>query len=1345
MYVIGAEDVERLCAWKKADEVSFSFADARLLRRVRKRNTFLFDALTDIAGYAYHVSEGVLDDMLVEAVLVDFAMSGHVRCLDPGDANKPQILPASLLQKTLYEHGFHMVRADGVRVHFVPFVASASMSRKQEYLFVNEERLDALLRAVSLDMVGAVDGMAVLDGEPMPRDPRSPFGGLQMQKKVASVPKLAAYLGLALSDGVSLRERWAAAQDAEIPVADGAARAQWLLGLHEDNTVCVADWSDAPMHLDAFDFCWVNEETPLTPAFLPSKYVMEEQQAEMQRELQGLFRALQGNERQAYDELLRQQGGKLCELWGMAITHFFKHLQDVDLPEGLIPRLPDSPQGTSVYLCAALYAACLLLTEKEELTAEALTVLLTADRAQGDAQSLSAADLTALVCRLQAETPLQNRLWNMLHDQNPATNLLLRAWTERKKDATNAGLRLWLRRAPCRRFRAALRSVPRADDRFNSGKLYDGCGFLDDALFDDLEWQLRGGPRPLDQEPLNAVQIRLPWCKGLLVRFTASEYFRAFAQEAGQPVAGLCIRDIFGQVRPLFDADGRPMVHAVFTGSMFKGADWFAALEDRGQGGDRWAEYWRRLRAHGASLLVAGKSTQPDTTSRLNYQFLTTLGLEADELEALVERRLRELNDALQMKPIPRLRQAPLHGSYRMAKMLMGLAEPEEDEELTDLPANDEDGAEDAQPQPEEETDSEDRTQGAEAEDYLTLLGQALATHPDSLMDTDLVMGRFKTLVHGEVLQMMRGRIPVAGDVRYLLPDLLEMVRHMARSFLCLPDGTALPDGGAEIPVINALSGDAPCGFYYAPGRHVPWVHRTGRLGEAGSPMPVAVLRNPHYAMGEEPILQPLQEKDRAVYERWFGQLTGCVMAPSAMMYAINGADCDGDRVNVCAEPSVLRAIRRRARRENALLAKVIAERDAIAAWLGEKAEELHGNREAREYLQLLQAELPSILPDAPAGGVKVHGYHAPLVYAGSSAKGAVFSRKDLQGRHLRDKLWDAFEISRRQRIGQMSLRVLALTADAYGPLPQDAERAMDAQQLTGSFLARYRVISSALDTAMEIDMAKTGALRENHALKSVPEKVRELLGLGRKSGFLLWRGLYGKYERRLNGYGFDAALEKMMQEFVRGWKLRAGAPTLDLLPMIVYRLYAPERAGRVFSCAIPEREEKAPAIVQEQSLEGRGKRPLARVLRAPQADALAALRQKRADGSSLMEELQGTFVAQDRARRISACAAAAAEGLAGAYRAILRWQLMNGSQLDDALAGMDMIREMLRRWRGTAAEPLWLCDVFARLTQEAKDQSNAVRWGWSADMQTRAGILEEMLQKALGPDVPADALTFTR
>ena len=92
IFVIGVKDVERLGAWKRQDRVEFRQEDVCRLRRARKRNTLLFDALAETCGHPYELSRGVLETMLYEVAIVDFRGGECVRCSQPSDVHQPPIL-----------------------------------------------------------------------------------------------------------------------------------------------------------------------------------------------------------------------------------------------------------------------------------------------------------------------------------------------------------------------------------------------------------------------------------------------------------------------------------------------------------------------------------------------------------------------------------------------------------------------------------------------------------------------------------------------------------------------------------------------------------------------------------------------------------------------------------------------------------------------------------------------------------------------------------------------------------------------------------------------------------------------------------------------------------------------------------------------------------------------------------------------------------------------------------------------------------------------------------------------------------------------------------------------------
>lgn len=1298
LYTVCVEDVELFGAWKSRERISFTYGDTLHFRKARKRNTPLFDALTAIRGDAYTVSESVYDTLLYEAMTVDFRLPPEMDYIRCGKGEEEPLLPAADLPETMYRHGFDVTGVPGCpeTLHFVPFVASASMARENQYLFVNRERLDALLRATTLDMIGAdAEGLPFVDGRTA--DAANGLGGIRRGAKFVSVPKLAAYVGLSMSDGVSVRELQQAERDAyreasaaedewaelSLPedeeaepafrIVDAApddpdftpplnpmARAErkaaaipepdWLetplLNLSENNTVCVADCGSFPMQLDTYAYCWHSAAVRWQPRTLPSPDDAAQRSGpdEGRAALQALFAALRPDGRDEYDRLSGDRTSPLWEAWSRAAETFAANPGAFLLSEGLIPLAgADTALDANLNTYAFLYAAVMCTLQGE--------CLFLPDAA--DAEEITGVRVRKMKAVRQKLRDLCNHaeersaLWNLLNDCSPASCRVMSARAE------NGGVRVRIETVPRNAGRTQLSHI-QPDSRLNRGQLYDGCGFLCDEKFDRLEALMRGRPRCAGEEALNAVQIRLPWCKGLLVRFSFCEFFRQWGQQQGLMLEEMTITDVFGMKRRLFDAQGKPLMQALFTQSMFKGTGWFAELEGDG---DRWAEYWRRLRSHGASLLIAGRNTHSGMESRLNYQFLTTLGLTDNELDYLTERRLREVC-------------AAYTDVNRHLSLLSGGRMSEEEAE-----AAAEDGGGDGM-QPEVQDDDFDRQ-----------LADMLRSHPSALLETAFIRDKLDGLAQSEVIEMMRGRLSVQGDVRYALPDLLAMSQWMAENLIA--PGTMEKSAASAI---NDLSGEHPQGCYYAPGRKTPWTERrTGKM------LPVAILRNPHYAVGEEPVLAPLPDDIRAEYDRWFGGLTGCVMLPASALMTINGADCDGDRVNVCADRAVLRAIRRRAGEENRMLRQVIRRRAELTAWLTNAADALEGERPAlAEYLRLWARELPGLVPGAEALRRPQMQCSPPLLYAGSEAKGAKFSADELAGVHLSDKLWEDFGHAKDQRIGLMSLQVLDLAADAYAGGSPSFEEDVPAQELLRVFIARYLVTASALDTALEIDMAKSGLRRADHPLKRPPAGWRELMRLGDGSAFRRWRSVYKRYGGGLRGFSFENRLAEMMAASQRGESVQDAAMPLDHQPMRVFRLWTAKAA------CLPQR----------------AKGSLKATLLTPRLEP----------DPQLLGALRAMVIDYDRRRRAEREAQQLHGDLARRHQLAMRWLLGNGFTLPDALEDMEIVRGMLQRWQeklpeaGTAE--------LARLTEILRDESLAARWGW-AEMDDRRRLLRLLLREA--------------
>ena len=235
---------------------------------------------------------------------------------------------------------------------------------------------------------------------------------------------------------------------------------------------------------------------------------------------------------------------------------------------------------------------------------------------------------------------------------------------------------------------------------------------------------------------------------------------------------------------------------------------------------------------------------------------------------------------------------------------------------------------------------------------------------------------------------------------------------------------------------------------------------------------------------------------------------------------------------------------------------------------------------------------------------------------------------------------------------------------------------------------------ASALDTALEIDMAKSGLRRADHPLKRPPAGWRELMTLGGGSAFRRWRSVYKRHGGSLRGFGFESRLADMMADSQRGEGANsASAMPLDHQPMRVFRQWTAKAA------CLPQRAKGSlKAVLLTPRLE-------------PEPQLLGALR--------------AMVIDYDRRRRADRAAQQLHGDLARRHQLAMRWLLGNGFTLPEALEGMEMVRGMLQRWQDQlpdagAAE-------LTRLTAFLREEPLAIRWGW-AEMNDRLGLFQRLL-----------------
>lgn len=107
-------------------------------------------------------------------------------------------------------------------------------------------------------------------------------------------------------------------------------------------------------------------------------------------------------------------------------------------------------------------------------------------------------------------------------------------------------------------------------------------------------------------------QIRMPYVKGMLHEVDFKDYLDRSGADT--------IIDLWGIEHPIQKVD------IILTKSMFKGCGWLNGS------GMSWEDYWAVFRKYRHALYITNVSKEkPEKTTELNYQFLNTVSLKADE------------------------------------------------------------------------------------------------------------------------------------------------------------------------------------------------------------------------------------------------------------------------------------------------------------------------------------------------------------------------------------------------------------------------------------------------------------------------------------------------------------------------------------------------------------------------------------------------------------------------------------------------------------------------------------------------------------------------------------------
>ena len=341
-------------------------------------------------------------------------------------------------------------------------------------------------------------------------------------------------------------------------------------------------------------------------------------------------------------------------------------------------------------------------------------------------------------------------------------------------------------------------------------------------------------------------QIRMPYVKGMLHEVDFKDYLDRSSADT--------ITDLWGVEHPIQKVD------IILTKSMFKGCGWL------NESSMSWEDYWAVFRKYRHALYITNVSKEkPEKTTELNYQFLNTVSLKADEF------RPADLPDGWDHSPETDERnwltkQTELayysfcaNESFRQNYCLEKF----------------------------ERVSWWERHQGKDQ-----LLAAVLKKNP-RFINEPIYAKRLEAEADKIVEQYAVGRLIVAGDNRYLSGDLLDFLN-------CLPVTKTGTSKKANTFINSRWVLELNHQNFFAPGA----AYQSGHV--------CTLLRNPHIARNEEMQLYPLEDS-KNLRDQYLGHLTDVVMVGYTSLAAerLGGADYDGDMIKTISDPILNECVKR--------------------------------------------------------------------------------------------------------------------------------------------------------------------------------------------------------------------------------------------------------------------------------------------------------------------------------------------------------------------------------------------------------------------------------------------------
>ena len=393
-------------------------------------------------------------------------------------------------------------------------------------------------------------------------------------------------------------------------------------------------------------------------------------------------------------------------------------------------------------------------------------------------------------------------------------------------------------------------------------------------------------------EGATSFQIRLPFAKGMLHQVDVCGFIDEYS-EVGKGEKQYIYDDPFGIERDLKKAK------IFMTESMFKGQGWLVEHCNKHNIKDPVQFYCDMINKYNHALYVSGTNLPYGHSkyTHLSYQTINTLALDQEQFERIIEGHGKFIEN-----PVDYIRTC---------------SEREEDRIENEDSVEDENSVEDEDVEVAQDSVAEEESI-AEDEGIIksTLKNweNAIIRNPDFAKDK-YISEQLKNTQKSLLTKIATGKILVEGQTRFLCRDLVALLSGLLRE---------------DADVKGCFYRYLFSRFYMPFGKGVKTNLEFDKC--------YAFFRNPHLSRNEQYIdiafVMPKSKEDYAkdgrkeyddyvkyiaMYDKYFGHLTGIVMVPrgSTLPLCLGGADFDGDLVSVIFNQDVVDAVKRGVYKEN--------------------------------------------------------------------------------------------------------------------------------------------------------------------------------------------------------------------------------------------------------------------------------------------------------------------------------------------------------------------------------------------------------------------------------------------